>query len=140
MLVVAVVGVLTALLAVLLAIGGPANLSVKTVYAAGDYTNRTATELETIVGPIALYPDVLLGSFLPAVTYMDQCVLAHKFINDQKGKVEDIDKQTWDDVVKSVAHYPELLQIINDNLDWAAELGDVFIHQQENHEPFSKCE
>jgi hypothetical protein len=45
----------------------------------------TPAELEELVGPIALYPDDLLGIVLPASTYPLQIVQAARFLEDRAG-------------------------------------------------------
>ena len=42
----------------------------------------SATELEDLVGPVALYPDDLLASVLPASAYPLQIVEAARFLED----------------------------------------------------------
>ena len=49
-----------------------------------DGTPFTDEELETLVGPIALYPDDLLGIVLPASTYPLQIVQAARYLEQHE--------------------------------------------------------
>ena len=39
-------------------------------------------------------------------------------------------KQTWDPAVKSLTSVPQVLQQMNEKLDWTQKLGDAFLAQQ----------
>src|SRR5437667_10354597 len=58
-------------------------------------------QLEALVAPIALYPDVLLANVLAASTYPLEVVQAARWFNDNKKLKGDalkaaVDKQAWD--------------------------------------------
>ena len=74
-------------------------------------------ELDEILAPIALYPDPLLAQVIPASTFVDQINEAGRLLD---GKVDNnlIDQQDWDVSVKAVAHYPVILERMNQNQDW----------------------
>ncbi len=41
-----------------------------------------------------------------------------------------IHAQAWDPSVKALVHYPDVLQMMSDNLDWTQALGAAFLNQQ----------
>jgi hypothetical protein len=86
-------------------------------------------ELEDLFAPIALYPDPLIAQILPAATFIDQINEAARYVG-QKGKYARIDTQQWDVSVKAVAHYPDLLFMMDREHDWTASLGQAFINQR----------
>ncbi len=94
----------------------------------------TQAQLDELVGPIALYPDVLIAQILPASTYPMEIVQAARFLEDQKGKVDEktIKALSWDPSVLALMHYPEVIQLLNEDLDWTQTLGDAVSIQQEN--------
>ena len=89
----------------------------------------SGTELDQLLGPIALYPDPLLAQILPAATLPSQIVLADRYVSSG-GDANQIDQQPWDDSVKALARYPGVLKWMDDNLEWTAELGQAFVNQQ----------
>src|ERR1035438_9130009 len=40
-----------------------------------------------------------------------------------------IDAQSWDVSVKSVAHYPTVLNMMSDKLDWTTAVGQAYVSQ-----------
>src|SRR5262245_4702177 len=68
---------------------------------------KTASELETLVAPIALYPDPLLAQVLPAATYPDQVAEAAAYVA-QNG-TNGVDQQGWDTSVAATARYTEAI-------------------------------
>ncbi len=42
---------------------------------------------------------------------------------------DDIDTQPWDVSVKAIAHYPTVLYMMADNLDWTTALGQAYVNQ-----------
>jgi hypothetical protein len=94
-------------------------------------------ELEQLVAPIALHPDALLVQVLMASTYPLEVVQAARFVKENanlKGEQlnEALKKQSWDDSVKSLVTFPQVLTMMNDKLDWLQKLGDAFLAQQQD--------
>src|SRR5262245_38172848 len=95
----------------------------------------TAEQLEQIAAPIALYPDSILAQTLMASTYPLEVVQAARFVKDNpnlKGTQldEKLKEQTWDDSVKSLVYFPQVLTLMDQKLDWTQKLGDAFLAQQ----------
>ena len=88
-------------------------------------------DLQQLVAPIALYPDPLIALILPASTVPTDIVLAERYLNDG-GDADDIDDQSWDANVKGLARYPDVLQMMSDNLDWTNQLGAAVLYQQDD--------
>jgi hypothetical protein len=98
-------------------------------------TSFAAEQLEQLVAPIALYPDSLLTQVLMAATYPLEIVEAARWVEKNsklKGdKLEAaLEDQTWDPSVKSLCGFPDVVERMNDNLDWTQDLGDAFLGQQ----------
>lgn len=98
------------------------------IAATDEVPNRTPEDIEKLVSPIALYPDSLVAIILPASTESSDVVLAARFLSFG-GKEADIEKQFWHDTVKSLAHYPDLVKWMDENLDWTQQMGEVFATQ-----------
>ncbi|HTF99589.1 MAG TPA: DUF3300 domain-containing protein [Nitrospirota bacterium] len=90
----------------------------------------TAQELDTMLAPIALYPDPLLAQILPASTYPSEVAEADAWLKSG-GNAAAIDDQPWAESVKAVAHYPDVLAMMAGNMDWTANVGDAFVNQPE---------
>src|SRR5678809_150611 len=58
--------------------------------------SRTAADLEKLVAPIALYPDPLIASLLPASAYPLEIVQAARFVKDANN-LSKLDEQPWDE-------------------------------------------
>jgi hypothetical protein len=91
----------------------------------------SADELDALLAPIALYPDPLLAQILPAATFIDQIDEAARYVR-QYGNSVQIDDQPWDVSVKAVAHYPDVLFMMDQKYDWTVSLGQAFINQQQD--------
>src|ERR1039457_2122196 len=91
----------------------------------------TTAELDELLAPIALYPDPLLAQILPAATFIDQIDLATRSVR-QYGKSARIDDQPWDVSVKAIAHYPDVLFMMDQKYDWTVSLGQAYINQQQD--------
>ena len=89
---------------------------------------RTGEQLGQMLGPIALYPDALVALIMPAATIPSDIVLASRYLA-VGGAPENIATQPWDESVKSLAHYPEIIKWMDDNLEWTRELGETFLTQ-----------
>ena len=94
-------------------------------------------QLEQLVAPIALHPDSLMSQILMASTYPLEIVQAARWV-EQNPKVtgdalEDaMEKQEWDPSVKSLTAFPQVLQMMNDELEWTQQLGDAFLAQDQD--------
>lgn len=88
----------------------------------------TAEELEDLLAPIALYPDPLLAQILPAATFIDQVDEAARFVR-RYGRSPRVDYQPWDVSVRAVAHYPDVLFMMDRKYDWTVSLGQAYINQ-----------
>jgi hypothetical protein len=93
-------------------------------------TPLTPAELEDLVGPIALYPDDLVSIVLPASTYPIQIVQAARFLEQHKANADLKPNEDWDDSVVALLNYPEVIELMNTDLDWTWELGEAAIYQQ----------
>ena len=91
----------------------------------------TPSQLDQLLGPLALYPDSLVALILPASTVPSDIVLAVRY-QSGNGDPTEIPNQTWDNSVKALTHYPNVLQWLNQNLDWTTQLGDAFLTQPAN--------
>jgi hypothetical protein len=94
-------------------------------------------QLDQLLAPIALYPDSLLTQILMASTYPLEVVKAMNWLKQNKGLKGDaltaaLEKQKWDPSVKSLVNFPDVLQMMNDKLDWTQQLGDAFLAQQQD--------
>lgn len=88
-------------------------------------------ELRALIAPLALYPDLLLAQVLAATTYPLEIVQAARW-RTAGGDLNELDNQDWDSSVKAVARFPEVLQQLNDNLEWTAQLGQAYLNQPED--------
>ncbi|HUA38366.1 MAG TPA: DUF3300 domain-containing protein [Candidatus Sulfopaludibacter sp.] len=88
-------------------------------------------QLDQLLGPIALYPDPLIAQILPASTFPTQIVMADRYVSGG-GDPNAIDQQPWDASVQALAHYPNILQWMDQNLDWTTELGQAFLNQPQD--------
>ena len=103
--------------------------------AAADKQLLKPAQLDQLVAPIALYPDTLLSEVLMASTYPLEVVQAERWLNANKNLQGDqlkepVDKQPWDDSVKSLIATPSVLEMMNSKIDWTQKLGKAVIDQQ----------
>jgi len=81
---------------------------------------------DTLVAPIALYPDPLIALILPASTVPSDIAAAAAYLV-QYGDMTRIDSQPWDPSVRALAHYPTVITWMADNMDWTQALGAAFL-------------
>ena len=95
-----------------------------------DIPPLTTAELEELVGPVALYPDDLLAIVLPASTYPLQIVQAVRFLDEFEtdGSLEP--DESWDESVVALLNYPEVIRMLDREIDWTWRLGEAVISQQ----------
>jgi hypothetical protein len=129
-------GVLSLLCAVLLVRGDPALYAQQPSQSQEQEAPKIPNDqLDSLVAPIALYPDPLLAQMLAASTYpleviqLQQWLLSHK---DLKGDalVAAVQKEDWDASVQAMAGLPDAVKQLAENIKWTTELGNAFLAQQ----------
>ena len=95
----------------------------------------TQQELDQMLAPIALYPDSLLSQIFMASTYPLEVVEAARWSRANPGlkgeeAVNAVEQRDWDASVKSLTAFPQVLAMMDQQLEWTARLGDVFIAQE----------
>ena len=89
-----------------------------------------AEELDKLVAPIALYPDDLVAIILPAATNPLQLVQADRFLDKRKADPKLPVDDKWDDSVKALLNYPDVVKTMSGDLDWTAALGEAVVADQ----------
>src|SRR6516165_6617204 len=95
-----------------------------------------AEQLDQLLAPIALYPDALLAQILMAATYPLEIVKARRWLQDPHHAALSgdqlaaaLDAETWDPSVKALVTLPQILTMMDTNLDWTEGLGAAFATQ-----------
>lgn len=89
----------------------------------------TKAELETLVAPVALYPDTLLIQILVASTVPLEVMKADRFVatyesDDPEALKADIEDQGWDPSVAVLATaFPDVLSDMADHVEWTEAMG-----------------
>lgn len=91
----------------------------------------TSGELDTLLGPIALYPDALLANVLAAAVYPDEVAEAAGFAK-AKGDSRSIDGKSWEPPVKAIAKVPEVAKMMGEYMDWTTALGQAYLTQSQD--------
>src|SRR5437773_5215500 len=92
-------------------------------------------QLDSLVAPIALYPDELLAQVLAASTYpleivqLQQFLAKHKDLKD-KALADAVMKQNWDPSVQSMAALPDVVKRLAGDIGWTTDLGNAVLAQQ----------
>lgn len=90
---------------------------------------RSPEQLDQLLAPIALYPDALIALILPAATASTDIVLAARHLRDFPDDRSQIEHRAWDESVKSLTNYPEVLLWMDENLPWTKQVGEAFAEQ-----------
>lgn len=90
----------------------------------------TDTAMDALVGPIALYPDDLVSVILPASTSPLQIVQADRWLDKRKAEPQLPIDDKWDDAVKTLLNYPEVVKMMSNDLDWTSALGEAVVTDQ----------
>jgi hypothetical protein len=92
-------------------------------------------QLDSLVAPIALYPDPLLAQVLAASTYpleivqLQQWLVKNKNLKD-KALVDAVSKQPWDPSIQGMVGLPDVVKRLSDDIQWTTDLGNAFLAQQ----------
>lgn len=98
----------------------------------------TQAQLETMVAPVALYPDTLLMQLLIAATVPLDVVKAAQFLDgnsaaDPETLKPEIDAKDWDQSVKVLATaFPDVIGDMADHIDWTEAMGDAMLAQTDD--------
>jgi len=97
--------------------------------------NLSASQIDSLVAPIALYPDALVAQVLAASTYPTEVVEADQWLKDHSSLqgtalAEAVNQQSWDPSVQALTQFPSVLDNMANNLSWTSSLGDAFYNQQ----------
>jgi len=89
------------------------------------------SDLEYLLGPIALYPDPLLALILPASTHPDQIIEAARWLENNAAAVArndftEVDAKPWDPSVQALTRFPDTIKMLADHPDWTESLGWAF--------------
>lgn len=92
-------------------------------------------QLDSLVAPIALYPDPLLTQILVASTYPLEIVQLQQWLGQNKNLkdkslADAVEKQPWDPSVQAMAPFPDVVKRLADNIAWTDDLGNAFLAQQ----------
>ena len=88
-------------------------------------------QLENLLAPVALYPDPLLAQVLVAATFDEDIEEASRFVRRNRDP-NAVDNQPWDVSVKAVAHYPSVIHMMADKIDWTVALGQAYVEQPQD--------
>jgi len=94
-------------------------------------------QLDSLVAPIALYPDPLLAQTLAASTYPLELVQLQQWLKKNSGLkdkalADAVAKQPWDPSIQSMAALPEVVNRLANDIQWTADLGNAFLAQQKD--------
>ena len=94
-----------------------------------------ADQLDSLVAPIALFPDPVLAQVLAASTYPLELLQLHQWLQKNPGLkdkalLDAVAKQPWDPSIQAMAGLPDLVKRLADDIQWTTDLGNVFLAQQ----------
>ena len=102
-----------------------------------DVPHYSMSDIEYLLGPIALFPDPLLALVLPAATFPQHVDEADLWVQKHPeavkgGDFSDVDKKAWDPSVKALTRFPDVLEMLAGHLDWTESLGVAFANQPDD--------
>jgi hypothetical protein len=102
---------------------------------AQDAPKIPSDQLDSLVAPIALYPDPLLTQTLVASTYPLEIIQLQQWLGrnqnlKDKALSDAVSKQPWDPSVQAMAALPDVVKRLADDIQWATDLGNAFLAQQ----------
>lgn len=97
--------------------------------------NLPPDQLDSLVAPIALYPDDLLSQVLVASTYPLEVIQLKQWLDQHKNLKQnelaaEVAKQGWDPSIQGLAALPDVVKQLADNIKWTTDLGNAVLAQQ----------
>jgi hypothetical protein len=101
----------------------------------------SAEDLEQLLAPVALYPDSLLAQVLAASTYPAQVAVADQWVQQMRAAgysspdqiAAGANAQTnWDPSIKALTAFPDVLDLMNHDLEWTSNLGNAYYNQPQD--------
>jgi hypothetical protein len=95
-------------------------------------------QLDTLFGPVALFPDPVLSPLLVAVTFPLDVVKAGRFVADtadlpDNERAAQAGEENWDESVRDLAAaFPDLVTRMSDHIDWTEQAGEAVIAQTDD--------
>ena len=92
-------------------------------------------QLDSLVAPIALYPDPMLAQVLAASTYPLEIIQLQQWLSKNPGLkdkelADAVAKQPWDPSIQALAGLPEVVKRLANDIQWTTDLGNAFLAQQ----------
>jgi hypothetical protein len=92
-------------------------------------------QLDSLVAPIALYPDPMLAQTLAASTYPLEVIQLQQWLAKNPGLkdkalADAAMKQPWDPSIQALAALPEVVKRLAEDIQWTSDLGNAFLAQQ----------
>lgn len=97
--------------------------------------NVPPDQLDSLVAPIALYPDPMLAQVLAASTYPLEIIQLQQWLENNKNLkdkalADAVAKQPWDSSVQAMAALPDVVKRLANDIQWTTDLGNAFLAQQ----------
>ena len=130
---------LVAILCVVVLLPGDALAYASFQTQASSPQNQTAKipsdQLDSLVAPIALYPDPLLAQTLAASTYPLEIIQLQQWLEKNKNLkdktlADSVAKQPWDASIQALAALPDVVKRLADDIQWTTDLGNAFLAQE----------
>jgi Protein of unknown function (DUF3300) len=101
----------------------------------GEAATIPQDQLDSLVAPIALYPDPLLAQVLAASTYPLELMQLQQWLGRNPGLkdaalADAVAKQPWDPSVQAMAGLPDVVKRLTDDIQWTTDLGNAFLAQE----------
>jgi len=92
-------------------------------------------QLDSLVAPIALYPDQLLSQTLVASTYPLEVIQLQQWLEKNKNLKDQalanaVQKENWDPSIQAMAAFPDVVKRLSDDIQWTTDLGNAFLAQE----------
>src|SRR6266536_4861696 len=92
-------------------------------------------QLDSLVAPIALYPDQLLSQTLVSSTYPLEMIQLQQWLDKNKNLKDQalasaVQKENWDPSIQAMAAFPDVVKRLADDIQWTTDLGNAFLAQE----------